>query len=113
MKKRSSIVFRITLVLVIALFGYASFSGITDNLIRVGRLQQEEIKKEDDLLRFWTYTGLSMMVTVCASIALLMSFATTRDKSRPNQPPQSNAGSRPSSGDSPASETPSASAPRG
>jgi hypothetical protein len=39
--------------------------------------------------------------------------ADTELDQQPNQPPQRNAGSRPSSGDSPASETPSSPGPRG
>lgn len=54
--------------------------------------------------------GLAVIVTAF----LATSVASRESKaSRPNQPPQHNAGSRPSSADSPAFETPSAPAPRG
>lgn len=44
---------------------------------------------------------------------LLLRPMRTPHTKKPNQPPQHNAGSRPSSDDSPASEAPSAPAPRG
>ncbi len=47
-----------------------------------------------------------------AFIAALV-VASVAKKKRPNQSPQRNAGSRPSSGDSPATETPSSLGPRG
>jgi hypothetical protein len=56
-------------------------------------------------------------VTLCYLFAIapfaMIAVLIIRSKKEPNQSPQHNAGSRPSSGDSPACETPSSSGPRG
>lgn len=56
--------------------------------------------------------GLGVIFAVAAQ-ALKKADARHHPKKRPIQPPQRNAGSRPSSGDSPASETSSSLGPRG
>ena len=76
---------------------------------------EEKLSGRDGAIRrgrvfvYWYQTLAAGAVAVCGSTYVLLK----RSKKEPNQSPQRNAGSRPSSDDSPASETPPSLGPRG
>ena len=71
-----------------------------------------EIHTSDDR-RYDVYAILPALSAICLPAYAITAFVFCRRRMTPNQPPQRNAGSRPSSDDSPASETPSSPGPRG
>jgi hypothetical protein len=76
MKKRSK-VYRVSLIAVVALFGYLGGSSVADGSIRVGRVRPTEIRREESPEQYWVFTGASLLIASAAAIALVQSFRKT------------------------------------
>lgn len=86
----------------------ASVSGIIASALTL--LSSAFVLHIFGLLRAWDYWGSYILLFPLALSLLGLALSIQK---RPIQPPQRNAGSRPSSGDSPASETPFSLGPPG